>query len=83
MLMRKKGHAANVPAGSIEQNNDEMGGWVGCRLYHDITDRCQLSTKRPVRITSRILAGIRADKYHYLTFPCRQAQWYCKIAGSA
>lgn len=30
----------------------------------------QLFTKIPVRITPLILAGIRADKYHHLTFPC-------------
>lgn len=32
----------------------------------------------PVRSTSLILAGIRADKYHHLTFPC-----FCKHSGIA
>jgi hypothetical protein len=41
----------------------------------------------PVRGTSLILAGIRADKHHHLTFPCIQHSgiegWLARITSCA
>jgi hypothetical protein len=69
---------SEVPVGCF--NTKQYGMKSCCRAWSNSIHQFTRHTTIPVRSISLILAGIRAGKYHYPTFPCQIDTVVKKIA---